>query len=250
MALVNLKKAFRIQFASNLNVHRKTFQESVKQLDPCASSIALLGDIGMPFCLKTKAFMQWCDNTYEKVYWVPGYLELSDNNDKKHTWIDKYDMCIESINSWDLKNTEICYKKYIQLKDPDVQLLLTPIFYETDKYALYTYSSDKTTVKMTKVNFNDVINSEVDWILNRTAASETPVAWLTYASPFVSVGLHKISPTSMLNYPKLLCSLQGQCDNMMYSVYINGTNPWSGVNISGHRTYLKDAYWEYSKEMQ
>jgi len=243
MALGAVKKAFRIQFASNLNVHTKTFRESIMQLDPCAPSLALLGDIGLPDCDKTRDFMKWCDTTYETVYWVPGYVELSDIHDKKHTWIDRYGECNESIHKWNLKNTFLCYKTYVQRDD--LQVLLTPVFYESDKYALYTYCGHKKAVRMGKKNFNELINSEVDWLLNRTAASKVPVAWFTYASPFVSVGLHKISAPSMLNYPKLLCSLQGQCDNMMYPVYINGTNPWSGVNILGHKTYLKDAYWEH-----
>ena len=242
----NLKKIFRIQFASNLNVHKNSFNDSIKQLDPCASSLALLGDIGLPFCEKTKDFMKWCDNTYEKVYWVPGYLELSDSDDKKCTWIDRYDMYNESIYRWGLKNTKLCYKTSVVIDDPKLELLLSPIWYMSVKSNLYTYHYHKTPVKMVEKDFKEIIESEMNWLLYKTSKSTIPVAWLSYASPFVSVGIRNTPPGPMLNYPKLLCSIQGKSENMTYPTYTGGS-PWTAVNMAGHRNYLNDAFWEYSK---
>ena len=242
----SLKKVFRMQFASNLNVHKNTFDNSIRQLNPCASSLALLGDIGLPFCEKTRDFMKWCDNTYEKVYWVPGYLELSDQTDKKCTWIDRYDMYNESINAWDLKNTKFCYKTNVVVDAPKVELLLTPIWYITDKHRLYTYNSNKTPVKMERKDFKEIINSEMNWLLHSTTRSKMPVAWFSYASPFISGGIYKNVPAPMLNYPKLLCSIQGKSENMRFPTY-SGGSPWTAVNMNGHAYYLNDAFWEYSK---
>jgi len=242
MITPNIKKAFRIQFASNLNVHKKSFNDAINQLDPCASSLALLGDIGLPFCEKTKHFMKWCDTNYKKVYWVPGYLELSDEHDKKCTWIDRYDMCSESMYKWGLENTELCYKKKVDLDE--LQLLFSPIWYKSNNHNMYTYTSLKTSVKMTENDFKDIINSEMNWFLDKTASSVKPVAWFTYASPFISVGIHRTVPAPMLNYPKLLCSIQGKSENIIYPTY-SGSSPWTAVNMGGHNSYLKDAFWEY-----
>ena len=65
MIINNIKRSFRIQYVSNLNVHKNCLKEIIKKMNPCASSIALLGDIGIPNSERTKNFMKWCNMTYK-----------------------------------------------------------------------------------------------------------------------------------------------------------------------------------------
>lgn len=249
---------FRIQYLSNLNVHKMCLREIINKIDPCASSLALLGDIGIPLCEKTKHFMKWCDMTYKKVYWVPGFLELSDTEGKKHTWVERYNMCQESVCDWDLKHTVLCSKKDVQ--EDKVQLLLTTLWHPTEK-ELYTHSPSGPK-RMSAEDFKVIMNSEFNWILKKSSNSGKPVSWLTYSSPYmpyeikVNVPLHwstyihpmfttkKVVNTkcNILYYPKLVSTIHGYSEPpQSYS----GGSPWTSVNMDGHSGFIKNAVWEY-----
>jgi hypothetical protein len=219
-------------------------------MNPCASSIALLGDIGTPNSERTKNFMKWCNMTYKDVYWVPGFLELSDTEDKKHTWVERYDTCYENINKWDLKNIKLCYKSDIYTENPDIQLLLTTLWHSTNTHNLYTYSSNGPK-KMDENDFKTIMNSEYEWILRRSIIPGKPVAWLTYSSCYSQANtnlkmpsfcskyiLSTLNDTRPIKFPNLLTTICG------YS----GEKSWFSANMGGHSGFIKNEFWEYSKE--
>jgi hypothetical protein len=253
---------FRIQYVSNLNVHKSCLREVINKIDPCASSLALLGDIGIPLCEKTKNFMKWCDAKYKRVYWVPGFLELSVSESKKHTWVERYNMCQESICDWDLKNTTLCSKKDVQ--EDKLQLLLTTLWHPTEK-EIYTHSPSGPK-RMDAEDFKAIMNSEFNWILKKSSISGKPVSWMTYSSPYttqhiaVNIPLHwstyihpmltnnkHVNTRSCLYYPKLVSTIHGHSD--LVQSYSGGV-PWTGLNMDGHSRFVKGAFWEYSGELK
>jgi hypothetical protein len=251
-----MKNIFRIQYASNLNLNKSCLKTVIQSIKPCAPTLALLGDIGTPECERTEYFMKWCSSTYDKVYWVPGFLELSDTENKKHTWVERYDYCSTQINKWNLDNLSLCSKKEVHLKSPDIQLLLTTLWHPTEAN-LYMPSNNGPR-PMNKEDFRIVMNTEYSWILRKSSVSTKPVVWLTYSSPytdqinsirvplFMSTYIHPLfrrSRSAKLHYPNLLCNLYGY-SNPAHSC--SGGTPWSSINMGGHSGFIKNAFWEYS----
>jgi hypothetical protein len=52
----------------------------------------------------------------------------------------------------------------------------------------------------------------------------------------------------MLRYPKLITSLQGTSSILKHETHFGGAEPWSAVNMGGHKGFLRDAFWEYSSK--
>jgi hypothetical protein len=226
-------KAFRIQFASNLNVHKlKNFKGL---LNPVAPNLALLGNIGYPESPLTKDFLKFCDTNYERVFWVPGFVELSSN--KKHTWIERMESCRETI--WNLKNVVLCQKQDTYIDDSKLQLLLTTLWHPTNQ-PIYTHAKQGPRL-MTKDDFKTLTVSEMNWLMHKTSISKLPVSWFTYSSPFLR------SSKTTINHPGILTSLHGKSEFKNTATY-SGGNPWSAVNMAGHSGYLNDAFWVYEEK--
>jgi len=228
-----MKSVYRLQYASNLNVHKISVVEARKLLKPVAPTLALLGDIGLPNCKKTSEFFEWCSSQYKKVYWVPGFLEMGDP-EGKHTWNERIDSCSELVNP--LENVRVCLKHDTILRNPEFQLLLSPIWHSTDK-PIYTYTRHGPR-RMTFHDFDILTNSDMNWLLRTISRHPLPVAWMTYSSP------------GILNYPKLLCSITGTSEFIKNTERFNGNTRWSSTNMGGYSGYLNDAVWEYSVEKE
>ena len=224
-----MKSVYRLQFASNLNVQKLSVIQGRQLLKPVAPNIALLGDIGVPSCRKTSEFLSWCSSQYEKVYWVPGFLEMSDP-EGKHTWNERIDSCSELVKP--LENVHVCLKYDSIIENPHFQLLLSPLWHSTDK-PIYTYTRQGPK-RMTFHDFDILANNDMDWLLHTSASHSLPIAWMTY------------SPPGMLNYPKLLCSLTGTSDFIKNTGHFKGQPRWSSTNMGGYSGYLNDVFWEYS----
>jgi len=230
---------FRIQFASNLRVHKLPVKQSCQLLAPVAQNLALLGDIGLPKCNKTRDFLKWCESTYENIYWVPGYLELSDSEEKKHTWQERLHSCYESIEIWNLKKTLLCSQQSIYIREPRLQLLFTPLWNQMSNNPIYVNSVNGPKL-ISKEKSLKLRSSELDWLLRKTSESSVPVAWFTHTSPFsVSSGIDISVDLPQLNHPKLLCSIRGINNLMGESIIGNCTN------VKGSSSFITDAYWEY-----
>jgi hypothetical protein len=73
-----MKRAFSIQYASNLFVHKHdSWKQAQSKLKVgAADHLALLGNIGIPQNFKTQDFIRWCGDHWKSVYCVPGTVEL------------------------------------------------------------------------------------------------------------------------------------------------------------------------------
>jgi hypothetical protein len=100
----------RIQYASKLFINKRPVAQVLK---PSAPILALLGDIGSPFCEKTRKFIEWTTNHWDMVMWVPGVEEWS--TDDSTTMLDvpgamksvsSKRLAIMNNNSWLYKTRE------------------------------------------------------------------------------------------------------------------------------------------------
>ena len=248
MRVPNISSSYKLQFASNLQVHKLPLKQSSQLLSPVSHNLALLGDIGLPKCRKTQDFFKWCESIYDTIYWVPGYLELSDSEGKKHTWLERLNACNESIESWNLKKTVLCSKQSVYIHEPNLQLLLTPLWNQIPTNIIntnmsnhiYVKSSNGSITPLSKKGYMELRTSELDWLLTRTAYSSVPVAWLTYSSPFnISSEIDPAFDLLPLDHPKLICSLRGR------NTGINKSPMGNSVNIKGSSSFSIDSYWEY-----
>jgi hypothetical protein len=239
--MVMRNSIFRIQFASNLRVHNLPLKQSSQLLTPVSRNLALLGDIGLPKCNKTRDFFKWCESMYDTIYWVPGYLEFSDYEQKKHTWQERLDAGYESIDMWNLKKTLLCSKQAFYIQESRLELLLTPLWNQMINIPIYVKSNNGSKL-LSKKDLIDLKTSEFDWLLRMTAYSSVPVAWLTYASPFNISAVNDISvDLPYLDHPKLVCSIRGKNNSMGENIL------GSSTNVKGSSSFITDAYWEYTE---
>lgn len=67
----------RIQFVSDLHLElrpKETYETLLE--DGIAPALALLGDIATPDHPNLKAFLEWCSERWETIFYVPGVVEL------------------------------------------------------------------------------------------------------------------------------------------------------------------------------
>ena len=98
----------RIQYASKLLINKiPVITNPATILKPSAPILALLGDIGSPFCNNTRNFIEWTTRHWDMVLWVPGVEEWAANSE--HTMIDVPDamksisnkrLTVMNNNSW------------------------------------------------------------------------------------------------------------------------------------------------------
>ena len=221
---------FRLQYASRLFINKMTTKEATEIIKPVAPELVLLGDIGKPD-QKTRSFMKWCDDNYEKVYWVPGYLELS-SREKKHTWYDQYSKCKDTIEGL---NTILSSKLNVTYKNPNLQLLLTTRWHYEPSVSVYIDDNYGTKI-MDEEDYYNMIYSDTKWLIKQTELSKNPVVWLTYSNMFTTLKIQ--------DYNKLLCCIQGRSHYKCSSTYSFG-QPLNAVNMGGNKQFLNNAVWEY-----
>ena len=247
MQISNMKQlrssVLRIQYASNLHVYKRPLAENQKLLNPVAPNLALLGDIGQADCKRTTDFLRWCADTYEQVYWVPGYTELAN---EKRAWFYQLDAIQEIIYKNNIKNIVFGNKRDIHLTSPSVQICMATLMYPERPFnGIKTYCQKEGISSLTAEEVSNCLSGEMDWLLSRTARSTTPVVWLTYCSPFRTITPYNSG--AILNHPKLLASLVGY---HQLPISMSGKlpgHPWVGINMNGYYNYNDDAFWEYDE---
>lgn len=233
----------RLQYASNLNVFSRPFAENSKLLNPIAPNLALLGDIGRADCERTVDFLKWCSSTYETIYWVPGHTEMASET---RPWFYQLDEIHEMIYKHNIKNIVFGTQRDIHLQSPNVQILMATLSYPQKPHnGIQTYCEKKGIRPVEPADIEDSLEVEMDWKLIRTGKSTKPVVWLTYCSPFRN--LTPYNAGSILNHPKILCSLVG---SHHLPISMSGKlpgHPWVGINMYGYYNYNDDAFWEYDE---
>jgi hypothetical protein len=225
-------RMLRIQYASNLLVHTRPVLESIKLLRPSAPVLALLGNIGHPYCDKTRDFFRWTETKYQHIFWIPGALEYSSSTENATSWYERSDQIYESIRNWELNRTLFCQKLEFKYPGTNINILATslgfPIEYLNQHY---TWNSLGNYSKMTRADMQFFISDELNWIRRRVNKVNAPTLMLS----------NQYVPKGFSTSTQPHCNIHGTWGKTPAS-YTGGDNPWWAMNMAGHAGYLPDAY--------
>lgn len=219
---------FKLQYASNLFL--ANCKNPVATVKPSAPYLALLGNIGGPYCPQTKDFFQWAETEFQRIYWIPGALEYSGGGNML-TWQQRADLYYLSIQDWKLKKTVFSQKFQERLET--VNLLATTGWHlamaENPAMRIQYWNSEEGHMYMKPTDcFGEQVN-EVDWILRKSAVD--PTVLLTY-SPISAKIL------AMRNIPY---HFYGTEYNGKPTSATGGTKPWVGINMATSLKYRSNA---------
>lgn len=228
---------FRIQYLSNLflGTSKAPLQNPANTIQPNASVLALLGNIGRPGCPETREFLHWAESKFQRIFWVPGPLEYSSLS---QTWRKKADSTYTFLQESGLKKTSFCQK--YQEPFGNINLLATPAwhlhFSAGFEKCLYDWSStygDKSVMDM-KQFFNLQVE-ELNWILHNSIRKSSPTILLTH------------SPISynLIQYKNVLLHLHGTGYNGNAQSVCGGIDPWSGINSATSPHFKPDGFVEF-----
>lgn len=222
----------RIQYASNLFVNKLTLQESSKLLKPVAPVLALLGNIGHPHCNRTKAFMIWAEQNYDRVLWIPGALEYSSEGREATTWNEKADRVYESLNHWSLRRTTFCQKLDFIYPGTEINILATSLGFPLDySNQYYVWNTKGEQTRMTSNEQQSFMKDELHWLRRHLQKKHTPTIVLSHQPVLSNFGYST----------HLVINIHGIWENDIIS-FTGGKNPWRAINMAGHRGYISDAY--------
>ena len=226
---------FRLQYVSNLLL--PMLKSSPKQftLPVNAPTLALLGNIGVPDCPKTKDFFQWADESYQQVLWIPGGLEYSSNHAEKCAWNERADACYHAIRDWKLSQTSFCQKMNIRVPFSTLTLLATPgglTKHSSIKHFRWDTSGDYVEVEQSDyVRFR---NNEHSWIENSLIQTAGPIAVLSHGGVSLSL-LQRYNVVAN-------CFGTNQTGELESST---GGQPWTAINMAGHDKFRPSAVFEF-----
>ena len=190
----------RIQYASKLFVNKTSNIHKI--LKPSAPILALLGDIGSPYCDQTRSFIEWTTKYWDMVLWVPGVEEWATKDNS--TMIDVPDT-MRSISNKRLvvmHNNSWLYKK----DKNDILFLGTTLwgpcnipkrketsefFYENVKelnYLMYKPIDEKYVRCMEPQQINIANKQAINWLSyqiddSRDEDKTRPIVVLSYNTP-------------------------------------------------------------------
>lgn len=235
----------RIQFASNLQVSTKMLSESSKLIKPTAPILALLGDIGVPHCNRTKAFMKWAEGNFDHVFWIPGSLEYSSPNNQLTQWTERSDQIYASIQSWGLFRTSFSQKLEYTLPNAGLTILATPLgFYSHPQRQHYSFTEKGEIGPMSKKQLTSHFIDELHWLTMRLSQNESPNLILSYRpvphafSYFLSRN-HCIANTYGLNRPACISPTNTIPLTTINMLSQPGFNPSSFIEIASINNNLK-----------
>lgn len=248
--MTSVVNRFRLQYASNLQISGMIKIHPSQYILPVPNAhLALLGNIGRPN-VELANFLKWCEYEYEHIYWVPGCLELSSQENEKV----EIDHKIFLLRHWLLKNNihrvKLCKREIQTVYSPYLTLLMTPTWDSDMDFGnlnLYTWNTETTTVltKVKKPHLKRLQDAETDWILKKIRASLTPVVCLT------STELVANAP-NVFNPQTVKASLFGRVadsSNKTFTGMSDRGGPWGGVNMYGHSNYNRCAFVEFAEEL-
>jgi hypothetical protein len=234
-------KSFRIQYLSNLLLSSTNVQPHLQNFKPAAPDLALLGNIGRATCPVTKEFFSKLESYREiqKIFWIPGALELSPSSQTAVTWRQSTDLFYSVLqNDWKLKKTVFCQK--VDWKHPTLPLriLATPgwhLLMDAPGTTLVDWDSGGEQYPMTPIDFLKLQTNELQWITNTIDRTTDSVCLLTY-SPI---------PHVVLPSKNILSHLYGTEYVYKPVTVSGGVNPWTALNMAGAKHYTSSAVFEY-----
>ena len=229
---------FRIQYASNLLLHTKTPDAVRTALKPVAPHLALLGNIGHPFCANTKAFLEWAEENYESITWVPGELEYSSPAGSRYTTHEMADQYYNMLIHWNLHKTTFAQKYVVPVPYSPITLICSPIGIPIhSKYAHYKHNTLIGGIqKMSPDSYMKALFHELRWFRN-TVQKVPP--------PAIVLSSHLIPPY-LFPTDGIYCHLYGASMTDEPQTHTGGYIPWTGINMDGHKGFRQDAYLEYT----
>jgi hypothetical protein len=248
--------SLRIQYASNLLVPFKEKSKITSLLKPVAPVLALLGNIGFPQCEKTKTFLQWCNDTYETVLWVPGSMEYETPPEHVYTWKENADLCYETIIKNNLNRIIFCQNYIYRQTSFSVSLLATPLWHpnmiqsSASRYRkIYSSIHNNGILRtLTSDRLSCFMEDDSKWISDCTKNFTDPCILLTH-----SHATHK-DAISALKSNNMLFHLYGYDSNGVEKTrhYINVTSKScrTSINMDGHSGFLKNAVLEYKPQTE
>ena len=234
-------KTFRIQYLSNLLLSEKNYKSHLQNFKPVAPYLALLGNIGQPTCSATRKFFSELEQFSEiqKIFWIPGALELSPTNQTSVTWRQSTDLFYSVLRSdWKLKKTAFCQKFDWKHPTLPLRILATPgwhLLMDATGKTLYDWNTDGEYYPMKPIDFLKHQTNELQWITTTMDRTTDTVCLLTY-SPIPHVTLHS-------NH--ILGHLYGTEYVYKPITVTGGVRPWTGINMVGAKQYNHSAVFEY-----
>ena len=227
---------FRLQYVSNLLLPLMKESQKLFTLPVTAPTLALLGNIGIPECSKTKDFLQWADEQYKQVFWIPGGLEYSSNHSERCAWNERADACYHAIRDWKLRNTSFCQKMRITVPFSPLTLLATPggILYQSSvPHFIWDHEGNYKEVEVSE--YARFRNNEHAWIENSLIQNSGPVAVLSHGGVSLSL-LHRYNTVANMYG----IQREGRHESS------TGGKPWTAINMAGHPGFRQTAVFEYS----
>jgi hypothetical protein len=231
MSVATLRNGIaHIQYASNLVLAHTPIKQIPHILKPSAPILALLGDIGQPFCLHSREFFKWAEDNYSLIFWIPGSLEYSSLQSSCISWNERADQYYQSLQLWGLSRTSFCQKLEYRIPWSPFTLLCSSYkipYHSTRQIYKYDY---KGLYKIATYNDYERFNqSESDWLTKTTGRISGPIIACSYMPvPYgLKVQANLFGITHVPNYPR---------------TFSGETSPWSTINMAGHTGFRKDAY--------
>ncbi len=218
-----------MQFASNLLVHQNTYKVNKTLLKPTGEMLALCGNIGQPYCVKTRDFFKWAEDNYTQIFWIPGNLEYSSNSSNLATWNERADQYYESIRNWDLAKTVFCQKMEHAVPYTNITILATPLGIPFDiKYQIYTWCPMGQYRQIMKEDYTRFFMNELSWLTTKLEKTAGPKLLLSH------------TPV----YERAVTNLYGVA-NVGEAKTNSGGIPWSAVNMGGYSTFRNNMMMEW-----
>jgi hypothetical protein len=106
-------RRFRIQYASNLFVDKApiAFHKLITPV-PHTNVLALLGNIGRPSSKKTHEFLDYCASHWNKVLWIMGPHELTNDDKQTSLYYQKADTTLTLANEFSGGITVLNHTEY------------------------------------------------------------------------------------------------------------------------------------------
>lgn len=239
MSMATLRKGIaHIQYASNLMLPTVPLQQIPTLLKPSAPILALLGDIGQPYCLHTREFFKWAEDNFALIFWIPGSLEYSNPEASCVSWNERADQCYESIQLWGLSRTSFCQKLEYRIPWSPFTLLCSSFQIPySSRRIIYKYGFDGSYKVAMKEDYERYRESEYEWIRKSTTRILGPIISCSHMPlpQGTKVRANLFGSTHVPNQPR---------------TFSGGTQPWSTINMAGHDGFRKDAYVSFVEPLQ
>ncbi len=209
----------RLQFVGNLFVDRSYDHFSKFVLSNHSPYVALLGNIGSPFSPRTHEFLDYCSQSWDRVFWIPGPHELgySSNYPSYTSFRDNLD-CMENLaarkKSLTILNQGSTTIENVQIVGASLWTPVHPYrvegkyqqpeFYQIQKYG---------TTKLSPIDLSDWHSEDISFVKEKLETN-TPTIVLTHHLPHPSLlspslgirtwkrnGLESTNLTSLLRHP-------------------------------------------------